>query len=55
MPELPDVEGYRRVLADNAVGRRVRAVEVLDLFGSPESSGPEMFQEGLGLVRVDRS
>jgi formamidopyrimidine-DNA glycosylase len=30
MPELPDVEGFRRVLADNAVGRAVEGVEVLD-------------------------
>ncbi|MEU6646130.1 DNA-formamidopyrimidine glycosylase family protein [Saccharomonospora sp. NPDC046836] len=30
MPELPDVEGFRRVLAEHAVGEPVRAVEVLD-------------------------
>ncbi|MGA8115586.1 MAG: DNA-formamidopyrimidine glycosylase family protein, partial [Actinocatenispora sp.] len=30
MPELPDVEGFRRVLADSAQRRRVRAVEVYD-------------------------
>jgi formamidopyrimidine-DNA glycosylase len=30
MPELPDVEGFRRVLADNATGRAVERVEVLD-------------------------
>ena len=30
MPELPDVEGYRCVLADNAVGREIRGVDVLD-------------------------
>jgi formamidopyrimidine-DNA glycosylase len=30
MPELPDVEGFRRVLADNAVGRPIERVEVLD-------------------------
>lgn len=30
MPELPDVEGFRRVLADNAVGRTIRTVEVRD-------------------------
>lgn len=30
MPELPDVEGFRRVLAAHAVNRLVRAVEVAD-------------------------
>jgi formamidopyrimidine-DNA glycosylase len=30
MPELPDVEGFRRVLAGHAKGRRIDAVEVLD-------------------------
>jgi formamidopyrimidine-DNA glycosylase len=30
MPELPDVEGFRRVLAEHATGRRVRRVEVHD-------------------------
>ncbi|MEU4605680.1 DNA-formamidopyrimidine glycosylase family protein [Kribbella sp. NPDC023972] len=30
MPELPDVEGFRRVLADHAVGRRIRRVDVID-------------------------
>jgi formamidopyrimidine-DNA glycosylase len=30
VPELPDVEGFRRVLADNARGRKVDAVTVLD-------------------------
>jgi formamidopyrimidine-DNA glycosylase len=30
MPELPDVEGFRRVLAAHAVGRPVRRVDVLD-------------------------
>ncbi|PRX46507.1 formamidopyrimidine-DNA glycosylase [Prauserella shujinwangii] len=30
MPELPDVEGFRRVLARHAVGAPVRAVAVLD-------------------------
>jgi formamidopyrimidine-DNA glycosylase len=30
MPELPDVEGFRRVLAEHAVGRRIRDVDVLD-------------------------
>lgn len=30
MPELPDVEGFRRVLADHAVGRRIERVEVAD-------------------------
>jgi formamidopyrimidine-DNA glycosylase len=30
MPELPDIEGFRRVLADHAAGREVRAVTVPD-------------------------
>jgi formamidopyrimidine-DNA glycosylase len=30
VPELPDVEGFRRVLSDHAVGRRIRRVDVLD-------------------------
>jgi formamidopyrimidine-DNA glycosylase len=30
MPELPDVEGFRRVLAEHAVDRRISDVEVLD-------------------------
>jgi formamidopyrimidine-DNA glycosylase len=30
VPELPDVEGFRRVLADHAVGRRIERVDVLD-------------------------
>jgi formamidopyrimidine-DNA glycosylase len=30
MPELPDVEGFRRVLAEHAAGRRIERVEVRD-------------------------
>ena len=30
MPELPDVEGFRRVLAEHAQGRRISGVEVAD-------------------------
>jgi formamidopyrimidine-DNA glycosylase len=30
MPELPDVEGFRRELADRLPGRRVRQVKVHD-------------------------
>jgi formamidopyrimidine-DNA glycosylase len=30
MPELPDVEGFRRVLARSAKGRRIDTVDVLD-------------------------
>jgi formamidopyrimidine-DNA glycosylase len=30
MPELPDVEGFRRYLARHAQGRRIARVEVLD-------------------------
>jgi formamidopyrimidine-DNA glycosylase len=30
MPELPDVEGFRAVLAEHGTGRRVKHVEVID-------------------------
>src|SRR3954469_22635394 len=30
MPELPDVEGFRRYLARHAQGERIESVEVLD-------------------------
>lgn len=30
MPELPDVEGFRRVLADCAQGRTIQRIEVRD-------------------------
>ncbi len=30
MPELPDVEGFRAVLAEHGAGRRVERVEVAD-------------------------
>jgi formamidopyrimidine-DNA glycosylase len=30
VPELPDVEGFRRVVAGCAVGRRIRRVDVID-------------------------
>jgi formamidopyrimidine-DNA glycosylase len=30
VPELPDVEGFRRLLERHATGRRIRDVEVLD-------------------------
>jgi formamidopyrimidine-DNA glycosylase len=30
MPELPDVEGFRAVLAEHRAGRRVERVEVID-------------------------
>ena len=43
MPELPDVEGFRRVLAAGAKGRPIKAVEVIDRGmlrgGSPQSLG----------------
>ena len=43
MPELPDVEGFRRVLAAGAQGKLVEAVEVIDRGmlrrGSPQSLG----------------
>jgi formamidopyrimidine-DNA glycosylase len=30
VPELPDVEGYRRTLRDHALGKRIRAVDAID-------------------------
>lgn len=30
MPELPDVEGFRRVLDENAANKEIRHVEVSD-------------------------
>jgi formamidopyrimidine-DNA glycosylase len=30
MPELPDVEGFRRFVAEHAIGRRIESVETLD-------------------------
>ena len=39
MPELPDVEGFRRVLAEHAAGRRVRRVDVLDTGVLRDTSG----------------
>lgn len=30
MPELPDVEGFRAVLAEHGTGRRIQHVEVAD-------------------------
>src|SRR4051812_13668188 len=30
MPELPDVEGFRRVIAEHGVGRRITDVRVAD-------------------------
>ena len=43
MPELPDVEGFRRVLAGGAKGKPIEAVDVIDRDmlrrGSPQSLG----------------
>ena len=43
IPELPDVEGFRRVLAASAEGREIEAVEVIDRGmlrrGTPQSLG----------------
>ncbi|MFF5987530.1 Fpg/Nei family DNA glycosylase [Prauserella flavalba] len=46
MPELPDVEGFRRVFAGHAAGRRVRDVEVLDA-GVLKGVGAETFREAV--------
>ncbi|TDO51151.1 formamidopyrimidine-DNA glycosylase [Kribbella sp. VKM Ac-2571] len=42
VPELPDVEGFRQVLADHAVGRRIQAVDVLDAGVLRGVTGPDL-------------
>lgn len=46
VPELPDVEGFRRVLAEHASGRRIRDVEVRDA-GVVRAITPEALREQL--------
>jgi formamidopyrimidine-DNA glycosylase len=46
MPELPDIEGYRAVLAEYLPGSRVRAVQVLDA-GVLRNATPETFRDRL--------
>lgn len=46
MPELPDVEGFRRVLADHAVGLRIDEVDVTDA-GVLRNVGVEEFRREL--------
>ncbi|WP_276204094.1 DNA-formamidopyrimidine glycosylase family protein, partial [Streptomyces albus] len=46
MPELPDVEGFRRVLAECAQGRTIRQVDVRDT-GVLHGVGARRFAEDL--------
>jgi formamidopyrimidine-DNA glycosylase len=46
VPELPDVEGFRRVLAEHATGRPVQRVDVLDE-GVLRGVTPRRFRERL--------
>lgn len=45
MPELPDLEGFRRVVADHVVGSKVAAVRVLD--AGVVHTSPEEFARAL--------
>lgn len=47
MPELPDVEGFRRV-ADNAVGQRLTVVEVIDPSVLRNTTGPKLSRRLVG-------
>ncbi len=47
MPELPDVEGYRRELADTLPGRQVRRVEVRDA-GVLRNTSARTLEQNLG-------
>jgi formamidopyrimidine-DNA glycosylase len=46
MPELPDVEGFRRFIAKHAVGREVTGVGVLDPV-LVRNASPQSFEEAL--------
>ena len=48
MPELPDVEGFRRQLADALPGRQIRSVDVLD-------SGVSQYECAVSVAEADRS
>jgi formamidopyrimidine-DNA glycosylase len=52
MPELPDVEGFRRALADSLPGRRVRRVEVPDT-GVLRNIAPQTLGRRLAGQRFD--
>lgn len=56
MPELPHVEGYRRVLTARLVGKIVRQVEVLDhsVIRNSNRRRLEATVRSRNLVRVDR-
>ena len=50
MPELPDVEGYRRALAEHLPRRTVRSVEVLDA-GVLRNTSAHTFQQRVAGLR----
>jgi formamidopyrimidine-DNA glycosylase len=52
VPELPDVEGFRRVLAEHAAGRTIRRVDVLDR-GVLRGIAPRRFAERVRGRRFD--
>ncbi|GAA5126618.1 Fpg/Nei family DNA glycosylase [Pseudonocardia adelaidensis] len=52
MPELPDVEGFRRVLAEHGAGRPVQGVDVLDR-GVLRGIAPKPFAERLRGRRLE--
>jgi formamidopyrimidine-DNA glycosylase len=56
VPELPDVEGFRRVLAEHGAGRRIEDVEVLDAGVLRDSDATELARTltGCGLVDPER-
>jgi formamidopyrimidine-DNA glycosylase len=56
VPELPDVEGFRRVLEDHAIGERIARVDVLDEGVVHGTSGAafERRLAGLAITRTER-
>ena len=53
MPELPDVEGFRRTFAKRAKGKRVRAVQGIDA-SMLRNTSPQGLARGLKGKRFDR-
>jgi formamidopyrimidine-DNA glycosylase len=53
MPELPDVEGYRRAFAEHASGRTVREVALVDR-SMLRDTDPEMLADALRGRRFER-
>ena len=56
MPELPDVEGFRRLLQSHVVGKEVTAVEVIDPGAVRGRSAQDFVQrlEGRRFAEPDR-